>query len=95
MPKLLSTLFRSARTSCSSSGGPINPSVRPYARKIWITYIKAYMPYESSESSSNQPDFPMGSPRRPFDTLGPPTPPQPIDPLGHLNSSLGLIVLYS
>ena len=50
MPKFLSTLFRSARTSCTSSGGPINPSVRPYARKIWITYIKAYMPYESSKT---------------------------------------------
>ena len=30
-------------------------SVRQSARKIWITYIKAYMHYESSEDSSNQP----------------------------------------
>ena len=36
-------LFRSARTSCTTSDGS-----RPSALKIWITYIQAYMPYESS-----------------------------------------------
>ena len=32
------------------SMGPV-----PSALKIWITYIQAHMPYESSEVSSNQP----------------------------------------
>ena len=49
-------IFRSARTSCTTSDGP--------ARKILITYIQAHMPYKSSEDSSNQPNSPMGSPRR-------------------------------
>ena len=43
-------------------------SVRPLVsprRKVWITYIQAYMPHESSEDSSNQPDGPMGSHRCP------------------------------
>ena len=39
--------------------GPVRPAL-----KIWITYIQAYMPHESSGDSSNQPDGPMGSPRR-------------------------------
>ena len=55
------------------------PSVHPLVsprRKVWITYIQAYMPHESSEDSSNQPDGPMGSPRCPLDPLGPPGPPQ-------------------
>ena len=30
-----------------SVGPSVRPSVRPSARKIWITYIQAYMPYES------------------------------------------------
>ena len=51
------------RTSCITSGGP--------ARKILITYIQAHMPYKSSEDSSNQPNGPMGSPRRPLDPLAP------------------------
>ena len=43
-----SYLFRSARTSCTTFGWFVRPSrpVRP-ARKIWITIIQAYMPYES------------------------------------------------
>ena len=41
------------------SMGPVRPAL-----KIWITYIQAYMPHESSGDSSNQPDGPMGSPRR-------------------------------
>ena len=65
-------LFRSARASWNTS---VRPSVSPSARKIWITYIQAYMPQESSEDSSNQPDGPMGSPRCPLDPLGPPGPP--------------------
>ena len=43
-------------------------SVRPLVsprRKVWITYIQAYMPHESSEDSSNQPDGPIGSHRCP------------------------------
>ena len=55
-------IFRSARTSCTTFGW--SRPVRPSALKIWITYIQAYMPYESSGDSSNQPDGPMGSPRR-------------------------------
>ena len=48
--------------------GPRGPlvlplSVRP-ALKIWTPCIQAYMPHESSGDSSNQPDGPMGSPRR-------------------------------
>ena len=39
-------IFRSARTSCTTFGWFVRPSVRP-ALKIWITYIQAYMPYES------------------------------------------------
>ena len=38
----------------------VRPLVSPQ-RKVWITYIQAYMPHESSEDSSNQPDGPMGS----------------------------------
>ena len=53
---LKTAFFRSARTSCTTFGWS-----RP-ARKIWITYIQAYMPYESSEDSSNQPDGCKGSP---------------------------------
>ena len=37
-------IFRSARTSCTTFGW--SRPVRP-ALKIWITYIQAYMPYES------------------------------------------------
>ena len=36
------------------------------ALKVWITYIQAYLPYESSAISSNQPDGPMGSHRCPW-----------------------------
>ena len=73
-------IFRSARTSYTTSGGP--------ARKILITYIQAHMPNKSSEDSSNQPDGPIGSPRRP-----PGQWPPPINPLGPLNRSLGLTEL--
>ena len=56
--------------------GPV-PS-RPSALKIWITYIQAYMPYESCKDSSNQPYGPMASLGCPLDPLGPPgTPWQP------------------
>ena len=65
-------------------------SVHPSTREIWITYIQVYMPHESSEDSSHQPDGPKGSTRYPLD---PPGPPPPIDPLEFLNSSLGLIRL--
>ena len=44
------------------------PSVRSLVsprRKVWIWYIQAYMPHESSEDSSNQPNGPMGSHRCP------------------------------
>ena len=41
----------------------VRPLVSPSARKIWITYIQAYKPQESSEDSSNQPDGPMGPPK--------------------------------
>ena len=59
------------------SMGPV-PSVRPSALKIWITYIQAYMPYESCKDSSNQPYGPMASLGCPLDPLGPPgTPWQP------------------
>ena len=63
------------------SVGPSVPSV-PSARKIWITYIQAYMPYESWKDSSNQPYGPMGSLGCPLDPLGPPATPQstPSDP---------------
>ena len=72
------------------SVGPV-PSV-PSAIKIWITYIQAYMPYESWKDSSNQPYGPMGSLGCPLDPLGPPGNP-PIDPLRPINRSLGLIAL--
>ena len=58
----------------------ISPKVlQPSARKIWITYIQAFMPYESSEDSSNQSDGAMGSPGltpplTPWVPLGPPGP---------------------
>merc|ERR1711994_546262 len=72
--------------------GPV-PSrpIRP-ALKIWITYIQAYMPYESCKDSSNQPYGPMASLGCPLDPLGPPGNP-PIDPLRPINRSLGLIAL--
>ena len=74
------SIFRSMRlrTSCTTFGW----SVRPCARKIWITYIQAYMPYESWKDSSNQPYGPMGSLGCPLDPLGPPATPQstPSDP---------------
>ena len=72
--------------------GPVRPSVRPSALKIWITYIQAYMPYESCKDSSNQPYGPMASLGCPLDPLGPPGNP-PIDPLRPINRSLGLIAL--
>ena len=61
--------------------GPVRP-VRPSALKIWITYIQAYMPYESCKDSSNQPYGPMASLGCPLDPLGPPGPPPspPWDP---------------
>ena len=52
-------IFRSARASCTTSVRPV-----PSALKIWTPCIQAYMPHESSGDSSNQPDGPMGSPRR-------------------------------
>ena len=52
--------FRSARASWNTF---VSLSVSPSSRKIWITYIQACMPHESSEDSSNQPDGPMGSPK--------------------------------
>ena len=63
-------VFRSARTSCTTFGWS-RLSV-PSALKIWITYIQAYMPYESWKDSSNQPYGPMGSLGCPLDPLGPP-----------------------
>ena len=62
-PKKLFTysIFRSARASCTTSGGPVRTPVRA---KNLDTYIQAYMPHESSEDSSNQPIGHMGSPRR-------------------------------
>ena len=56
-------LLLSASWGIFTSSGP--------ARKIWITYIQAHMPYKSSGDSSNQPDGPMGSPRRPPWPTGP------------------------
>ena len=41
-------VFRSARASCTTSGGPVRA-------KNLDTYIQAYMPHESSGDSSNQP----------------------------------------
>ena len=78
--------------------GPRGPLVLPLmgpvpsALKIWITYIQAYMPYESCKDSSNQPYGPMASLGCPLDPLGPPGNP-PIDPLRPINRSLGLIAL--
>ena len=47
----IQNIFRSARTSCTTFGWfvPPVPPVRPVrpALKICITYIQAYMPYES------------------------------------------------
>ena len=83
-------LFRSARTSCTTFGWFVQS--RPSAIKIWITYIQAYMPYESCKDSSNQPYGPMASLGCPLDPLGPPGNP-PIDPLRPINRSLGLIAL--
>ena len=67
-------LFRSARTSCRTFEFPV-PSVRP-RQFFQSSYIQAYMPYESSEVSSNQSDGTKGSHRCPLDPLGPcrPTP---------------------
>ena len=51
------------------------------ARKIWITYVHAYLPYESWEDSSNQLDGPMGSldaPLTPWDPLAPPRTPKQV-----------------
>ena len=62
----------------------VSPFICPSARNIWITYIQAYMPHESSEDSLNQPDVPLdplgppvGLPLDPVDTVGP-----HLDPLG-------------
>ena len=66
----------------------VDPSARPCARQIWITYIQAFLPYESSEDSSYLPDDPIGSPRRPHDPWDPLAP--LIDPLGSLKGSLDL-----
>ena len=54
----------------------VDPKTRGRALKIWITCLQAYIPYESSEDSSNQPDGPMGSPKHDVswtvETMGPP-----------------------
>ena len=52
-------------------------STRPVPQQFFLSsYIQAYMPYGSSEVSSNQPDGTKGSHRCPLDPLGPcrPTP---------------------
>ena len=60
-------VFRSARTSCTTFGGPVwLLAVCPHAHaKNPDTYIQPYMPNESSGDSSTQPYGPMGSPRCP------------------------------
>ena len=54
---------------------PVHPS-RPATIFPEFIYIQAYMPYGSSEVSSNQPDGTKGYNRCPLDPLGPcrPTP---------------------
>ena len=51
-------------------GGPLIEPVEEQSGSLIYT-IQAYMPHESSEVSSNQPDGPMGSHRCPLDPLGP------------------------
>ena len=46
----------------------------PCARKIWITYIQACMPW-IMKNTSNEPYGSMGSPGCPLDPLGPPAAP--------------------
>ena len=53
------SIFRSARTSCTTSGGPVP-----------LSYTGTC--HESLENSSNQPDCPRGPPRRPPWPPGPP-----------------------
>ena len=62
-------------TSCRTFDFPSTRPVRP-RQFFQSSYIQAYMPYESSEVSSNQPDGTKGSHRCPLDPLGPcrPTP---------------------
>ena len=62
---------------------------RSFARKIWITYKLAHMTYH--QSSSNQPDDPMGSTESPRTPKDPPLTPFgplniPLDPIGPLIS---------
>ena len=65
------SIFRSARTSCTTSGCMYTCP----QEKSGSQYIQAYMPHESSEDSSNLPDGPMGSPRCPPWPTGTPWPP--------------------
>ena len=48
--KWISWVFGSPRTSCTTSGWPVRPQEKSGS------LIQAYMPFESSEVSSNQPD---------------------------------------
>ena len=74
-------LFNSIHCCVSTFLGPRGPLVLPLVElrtryKNLDTYIQAYMPYESSEVLSNQPDGTKESHRCPLDPLGPcrPTP---------------------
>ena len=77
------TLPSSLRDFLDLRGPLVLALVDPSALKTWVTYMQAYMPYESSEKTSNEPHGAMGFPRR---TYWPPqTPEGPFNPIGPLN----------
>ena len=84
------TLPSSLRDFLDLWGPLVLALVDPSALKTWVTYMQAYMPYESSEFSSNQPNGPTGSPRRLPRT---PCPPPHGPPRTPWPSSLGFIGL--
>ena len=75
------SVITSARTSCTTSGGPVRPFVPPlvclFALKIWITYLQAYLPYLMNHQKTHQtnPMAPWDPLDAPLDPLRPPAPP--------------------
>ena len=86
IPKL--NFFRSARASCTTSGGP----VRTYALKILTPIYRHICLMNHQETPQTNPMAQWDPLDVSLNPLGPPAPP-PIAPLGPLKRSLGLIEL--
>ena len=85
---LVGSVFRSARASCTTSGGP----VRTYALKILTPIYRHICLRNHQETPQTNPMAQWDPLDVSLNPLGPPGPP-PIAPLGPLKRSLGLIEL--